>query len=321
MIANVLIELPEFFAVVSLVLGLLVGSFLNVVIYRVPREGPGVADGRSKCPSCSAAIRSVDNVPVLSWLLLRGRCRSCGVGISFRYPLVETITGIAFLGLFQLTLASDLDGFELWATLVVRWVVFAALFAASVIDLDFRILPDVITKPGMLIGVLASIALPSLHAGTWVEDWSSRPFSWENGLVGSLVGLAAGYGVMYAIRAVASWIFGREAMGLGDVKLMGALGAFVGLEGVFFTMLIGAFAGSLMGLANVLRIFVYRAWRTSRRGARRPRFSWTIAWLVGRVIPFGPALALGGYLVLLWRSLFADFMFTTWPLWVRGQLG
>ena len=319
-LGTILAEFPEFFAVLSVVLGLLVGSFLNVVIYRLPREGRGPSEGRSHCPSCQAQIRAIDNIPVVSWLFLRGRCRVCKAPISFRYPLIELLTGLAFWGLLELTLAQGYTGTTLVALTVLRWVFFAALFAASVIDLDFQILPDVITKPGMLVGVLASAMLPVLHRGTWVERLLSGPFGFGHGLAGAITGCLAGILVMGAIRSFASWVYGREAMGLGDVKLMGTLGAFVGFEGIFFVLLIGAFAGSAMGLLNVVRLYVYRAWRTTVRGARRPRFSWAIAWLVGRVIPFGPALALGGVITLLWRSELGHFVLETWPNWLREQL-
>lgn len=206
-----------YLAVVSLLLGLVVGSFLNVVIYRLPRKESLVRPA-SHCPSCGNPVRWHDNVPVLGWVILRGKCRDCGQRISVRYPLVEAITGIAFLLCF---LRFGVD----WP-LLVAWAFVAAAVAVAFIDYDHRIIPDKIVLPGLVIGLIASIAI--------------NPLDWWKYLAAS-AGAAA---FMFALAMI--WANG---MGAGDIKMAAFMGAVLGsgvVVALFAAFFIGAVAGVIL---------------------------------------------------------------------------
>jgi len=204
-----------YFYVVSLLLGLIVGSFLNVVIYRVPRHESIVRPG-SRCPGCGSAIRFYDNVPVVSWLILRGRCRECGARISIRYPLVEAITGVAYVLAYW---RMDLD----WP-LLVGWAFIAAMIAVAFIDYDHMIIPNRIVIPGALVGIMASVAI--------------HPQRWWVYVAGSL-GAGA---FMFALAML--WPGG---MGPGDIKMALFMGAVLGAH-VVVAMFAAFFFGSLAGV-------------------------------------------------------------------------
>ena len=258
-------------------LGLSVGSFANVAIYRVPLEGLSVfRPSRSFCPQCNAKLTWYDNVPVLSWLFLRGRCRSCKVGIPVRYPLVELLVGAAFVGSWWL-LAPEPGGS--WLPLVLAWVVASVCIVVSAIDLEHYIIPDVITLPGIALGLGASLAFPELHEA----HVGFRPESPHgSSLVVGLMGLGAGGGSLYLIgllgnlmlRAQVQEAGVEDAMGFGDVKWMAFAGTFLGPLLVLEAILIGCFAGAIVGI--VLKV----AARVS--GGDGP---------VG--LPFGPFLSVG----------------------------
>ncbi|MGH9443010.1 MAG: prepilin peptidase [Thermoanaerobaculia bacterium] len=211
------------FAAIS---GLLVGSFLNVCVYRIPR-GRSIVSPRSKCPACGAPIRARDNVPVLSWLLLGGKCRDCRARISARYPAVEL--GNAILWTFAAIRAESASDFAAAA------VFFSACLVLILIDLDFQILPDAITLPLAAAGIAFSV-------------FSGR-LPWRS----SVAGLAAGAGVLWLVAVSYEKLTHREGMGLGDVKMLGAIGAFTGPVGVLFTVLFASLAGSVVGVALMLR--------------------------------------------------------------------
>jgi leader peptidase (prepilin peptidase)/N-methyltransferase len=206
-----------YFGAISLLLGLVVGSFLNVVIYRLPL-GESLVHPGSHCPRCGMAVRWYDNVPVVGWLTLRGKCRDCHEPISFRYPLVEAITGVMFVIAYW-RLGID------WPLLVV-WAFIAAMICVALIDLDHMIIPDKIVLPGALIGLLASIAINP-------QDW------WKY--------LAAGLGAAaFMFLLVMVWPGG---MGPGDVKMALLMGAVLGvsvLVALFLAFLFGAIAGILL---------------------------------------------------------------------------
>ena len=257
--------------------GAAVGSFANVVIYRSPLDGlSSLKPARSFCPHCRAAIAWSDNLPVLSWLLLRGRCRACRAPISARYPLVEL--GMALLFAFTAWWFPPVDGPSVLLLLVAFYLV-ATCVIVTFIDLEHQIIPDTITWPGMALGVLASLALPALHAGH-VGFRADAPRS--SALLASLLGLGAGAGSLVVVGQLGNLFMRRkmaaaglqDSMGWGDVKWMGLAGAFLGVSGVFGAILIGCFAGAIVGL---LMIPVARL-----RGQDAP---------VG--LPFGPFLALG----------------------------
>jgi leader peptidase (prepilin peptidase) / N-methyltransferase len=203
--------------------GLIVGSFLNVVIARLP-HGQSLARPRSRCPGCGAAIAAYDNVPVLSYLLLRGRCRSCRAPISVRYPVVELLTALLFqathlkFGLTPLLLARD-------------WPFVSLLVAITFIDLDLRIIPDRLSLPGLLLGLATAALTPGL------------------GLLPALAGAALGFGLFYGMAWLYLRLTGRSGLGGGDVKLLAMLGAFVGPLGVLVTVMVSSIVGSVAGIA------------------------------------------------------------------------
>jgi leader peptidase (prepilin peptidase)/N-methyltransferase len=202
------------------VLGLLVGSFLNVVIHRLPR-GESLVRPASRCPQCGTPVKPYDNIPVLSWLLLRGRCRNCGATISARYPLVEALTAAAFVGA---ALARGVDDD------LALWLPFAAmLIAVAGIDLDHRIIPNKILLPAAVWGLAATIAF--------------RPDNIDDSLIAG--------GIAFSGLLLAALIY-PAGMGMGDVKLAGVMGIYLG-SGVAPAMLAAFLAGSLVGLAIIAR--------------------------------------------------------------------
>jgi len=210
---------PLELTIVSLV-GLAIGSFLNVVIHRLPRHESLVSPG-SRCPSCGYQLRAIDNVPVLSYLLLAGRCRRCRTRISVRYPIVEAATAILFV-LHYLVFG--------WTPLLaVRLLFSAALVALFAIDLEHRLLPDVITLPGIVVGLLASLFLPP-------------------GLRDALIGMIGGGGVLWLIGEAYYRYAGEEGMGGGDVKMLAMIGAFLGWQLVLITLVFSSIAGAVIGL-------------------------------------------------------------------------
>ncbi len=214
-----------FFAVGLVVaFGLAIGSFLNVCIYRLPR-GESVVSPPSRCPSCGRGLRWFENVPVLGYLLVGGRCRTCRVAVSPMYPIVEA--GTTFLFLLQYWQLG-------WQPLLgIRLVFVAAMIALFVIDLQHRILPNVITLPGVVIGVAASLLF-------------------EPGWRASLIGVVVGGGALWAVGEAYFRIRGEEGMGMGDVKMLAMIGAFLGWQLMLVTLLIASLAGSAFGGGMIL---------------------------------------------------------------------
>ncbi|MDO9513537.1 MAG: prepilin peptidase [Elusimicrobiota bacterium] len=212
------------------VLGLVFGSFLNVVIYRMPLE-KSIIHPRSFCPACNTPIVFYDNIPVLSFLLLRGQCRSCGAKIPFVYPLVEILTGLSFFISFYFFGLS-------WKALELA-VLLAAAVAVTFIDLKHRIIPDE-------INIFLFVFAVFLPKDLWnVSYWAGAGLS-------ALSGLAAGM-VLFLIAIAAEKIFKQEAMGMGDVKLITALGAFFGFQSIFWLIFISSLIGSVVGVAVKIR--------------------------------------------------------------------
>ena len=232
------------FYLFAFVIGAVIGSFLNVCIHRLP-AGESVVYPPSHCPGCGVRIRSRDNIPLLSYVLLRGRCRSCGAAISLRYPVVEALSGaLLVLLLYRFGLSPALG---VYAAFV------AALIVVSFIDLDHQIIPDVISLPGIVVGLVAS----ALGQGPPLLD--------------SLLGALVGGGMLYAVAVGYHAFTGREGMGGGDIKLLAMIGAFLGWRGVLLSLIIGSFTGAVVGISLIL---------VRRTDSRVP-------------IPFGPFLALG----------------------------
>ena len=223
--------------------GLIFGSFLNVCIYRIPRR-ESLTFPASHCTSCGRALSWFENVPVVAWLALRGRCRSCGAPISPMYPLVELATAAVFAGgviVYGLTLL-----------MVVRVAFACALIVLFAIDLRHRILPNVITLPGIVCGFVASLFLPP-------------------GWLASLIGIIAGGGVLLGIAEAYYRIRGQEGLGMGDVKMLAMIGAFLGWQLMLLTLVLASFAGSAIGVGLM----------AARKGDMQA------------ALPFGTFLALG----------------------------
>jgi leader peptidase (prepilin peptidase)/N-methyltransferase len=290
------------FEVGAALLGACVGSFLNVVIHRLPQEDAARRSlgGRSRCPLCGAAIRWFDNVPIAGWLLLRGRGRCCKQPIAIRYPLVELLTALLFLALaiwqpFGPVFVDRGDGITLEPGAAAGFALHAAfvslLVACTFIDFDVQILPDALTKPGMALGLLGGL-WPGV-AGVITDD-PSTPAALRS-LLASLCGLLVGAGTTWSIRAIGSYAFRREAMGLGDVKFLGMIGAFLGWQGALLALFLGCLSGALVGGLAALR------------GG------------LGLKIPFGPYLALGALFTLFARDTILELLFVTWPEWQRSS--
>jgi leader peptidase (prepilin peptidase)/N-methyltransferase len=203
----------------ALVLGLCIGSFLNVVIYRLPL-GQSLNKPRSRCRDCGYSLQWFDNIPVVSWLLLRGRCRKCGAGVSWQYPIVELITGLLFLLVVWLTPPGPL--------MVSRLLLVCILIVLFGIDLEHQILPNTITLPGIAIGLLFSLIAPP---------------GWKDAAIGAALGAA----VIYAMFYFYYWWRGIEGLGMGDMKMLAMIGAFLGWKAVLVTLVLSSFAGALVG--------------------------------------------------------------------------
>jgi leader peptidase (prepilin peptidase) / N-methyltransferase len=283
-VIELLASSPAVFIATWLMLGLVVGSFLNVVIYRLPimlerqwreqcAEVTGAAAAtvpatlperfnlvipRSSCPVCRTPIPALHNIPLLSWALLRGRCAHCGASISARYPLVEALGGLLF------ALVAWRFGFG-WPALAAV-VLTAFLMALTFIDLDRQLLPDSLTLPLMWLGLLFSLF--------GLQPGSPVPVDLRSSLIGAIAGYLSLWSVYHLFRLVT----GQEGMGYGDFKLFAALGAWLGWQMLFATILIAASVGAIVGLTLI-------AIRRHHRAAP---------------IPFGPFLAAAGWLMLMW---------------------
>ncbi len=234
-----------FIAFFFYILGLVIGSFLNVVIIRLP-AGKSIVLPASACTHCGAAIRPYDNIPVFSYLFLRGKCRKCRARISPMYPAVEFLTGLLFLFCY---LAFGLS----LATL--KWIIFSAIIVVLIFtDLRERILPDKINFPGFIIGLLLSLFVP-VGDGTAAflahHLFAFPPPDWVLSLVDALIGALVGSGILWTISEGYFRLRGREGMGLGDVKMMLMAGAFLGLKRTVLTILAGSILGSVIGVAVI----------------------------------------------------------------------
>lgn len=220
MVATYLIEIFIF------IFGLCIGSFLNVCIYRLPKSD-SIVHPRSMCPNCGALIRFYDNVPILSYILLGGKCRHCKSTISFRYPVIEFLSGISALGIFI--------KYGLSLEAAVYYVFVAALLVITFIDIDHQIIPDVITLPGIPLFFVAGFALPEL---TVVE---------------SILGILIGGGSLFLVAWVYHLLTRKEGMGGGDIKLLAMMGAVIGWQGVLFTIFVASAVGTLSGMLLMLK--------------------------------------------------------------------
>jgi leader peptidase (prepilin peptidase) / N-methyltransferase len=267
---------PQWIAIAFMaVLGAMIGSFLNVVIHRLPRE-QSIVLPKSACPACGAAIHFYDNIPILSFLILRGRCRSCRAPISPRYPAVEALCGL----LFALVMWRDGLSFALPFDIAFA----AAMLALVFIDSEHMILPNAITYPGILFALITRVAVPYLGGASHFDDlpylltvFPGVPV-WGVSLIGAAIGALAGGGSLWLMGFIWKKLRGVEAMGLGDVKMMLMVGAFLGWRLAALTIFIGVFSGSLAGIALMLR-----------RGRRNLQM----------MLPFGIFLGIGAVVSLI----------------------
>lgn len=273
------------FAFFSFAMGACIASFLNVCIWRLPR-GESVVSPPSHCPNCNARIRWYQNIPILSWCCLRGRCANCHKPISIRYTVVELLGAVLFLLAYLQWGMPFFLGLEpalglqkltcLWAV-PVFWLVFTGLILGSFIDLAHFYLPDRVTIGGMILGVPLSYLVPELQGET-----ARLP-----ALCWSLGGLAFGFVFLWLIGFVFSKIVKKEALGFGDVKLIGAVGAFFGPWAVLFTIIVSSFVGAVVGMALILR-----------GKAKLGGFT---------AVPYGPFLALGVVAWMFWGPRILDW--------------
>jgi leader peptidase (prepilin peptidase) / N-methyltransferase len=255
-----------------------IGSFLNVVIHRIPRE-QSIVFPNSACPNCRAAIKPYDNIPVLSYAILRGRCRNCGTAISIRYPAVEALTALLF------TAIAWHDGLSFALAFDLAFV--AAILALIFIDAEHMILPNAITYPGILFALLTRILVPYLAGPAHFDDlpqllglFPGLPVFLVS-LIGAAIGALVGGGSLWLMGFAWEKLRGVEAMGLGDVKMMLMVGAFLGWRLTILTILLGALTGSIVGLMVMVR-----------RGSRNLQM----------MLPFGIFLGIGSIVSLLLGS-------------------
>jgi len=236
---------PLFLYIVCGVLGAVIGSFLNVVIHRLPLE-ESIVFPNSRCPSCGTVIAFYDNIPVVSYLVLRARCRACQGSISFRYPAVELLTALLFVAV------GVRDG--LTSALAFDLAFVAAMIALIFIDAENMILPNAITYPGMVFALVARLALPYLIGQPHFDDLgplmrgalAGLPV-WAASLTGALIGALIGGGSLWLMGWTWEKLRGIEAMGLGDVKMMFMVGAYLGWRLTILTIFIGVLSGSIIG--------------------------------------------------------------------------
>ncbi|MEO0480711.1 MAG: A24 family peptidase [Planctomycetota bacterium] len=280
----------------AICLGAILGSFLNVVIHRLPERDVQRSQGtRSACPACGAPIPIWCNIPVLAWLFLRGKARCCGAKISIRYPIVELLTAsLVVVAVFEPPFSAvPLDLLEPSWRGVFGFVLFAYftgnLIANTFIDLEFRRLPDRLTIPLTLVGLCSAPLLPEMHQQI---DALADSQPWVRALLESLAGFVVGRGLTWLIHAAAPILFGKPGMGLGDVKLMGGLGAFLGWQGALLTFFVASLLGAVGGSLRLLF-------------TRDP------------YVAFGPVLVLAAFLTAFFRQDMLDFWFETLPTWSR----
>ncbi|MBA7495629.1 Prepilin peptidase PppA [subsurface metagenome] len=233
------------------ILGLIVGSFSNVCIYRIPRN-ESIIYPASHCPKCRSNISPKDNIPLLSYILLKGRCRNCKSKISIQYPIVEFITGLIYLIIYLIY------GLNIQSLIYI--ILSSALIIITFIDLNEQVIPEVISLPGIVVGLILSFFV------TYVS------------FINSALGIVIGGGIILVIRLAGSLIFKKESMGIGDIELAAMIGAFLGWRYIIMSLFLGFFLGALAGIILIL----------SKIKSRED------------VVPFGPFIVLGSFITLLW---------------------
>ena len=281
--------------------GIVLGSFLNVCITRIPK-GLSVVRPGSRCPRCGTPIKPYDNVPILGWILLRGKCRSCGLPISPMYPLVELLTGLLFVACYL--------SFGLGPA-TFKWIVFSCLIVVlTITDLRVRMLPDVVNWPGFAAGLIFAAFVP-LNDGTTLS-LAGRfgllpPPQAVLSVLDALLGAAFGSFLLWGFAAMYKLVRGHEGMGMGDVKMMAMVGAFLGLRWTFLTILVGTLLGSIIGIAVILGLYAggWRkqvAERASKRGLGNVN---ALRWAIARQyqLPLGTFLGIAALMIVFLTPL------------------
>lgn len=252
--------------IIIFVYGAMIGSFLNVCIYRMPRELSVAKPVRSFCPDCKKQIPWSLNIPLLSYLWLRGRCAFCKTKIPLRYFGVELATALMFVGLWKLSEGN-------WIQFGISAVFMSMLLVIIMTDFEMKFVPDLITLPGMVLGLLVSLVPGGIFEQTL----------WYHRLLQSALGLACGYGFLFVAALLGNWLFKKESMGGGDLKLMGMMGAFIGLPQIFYVFMLAPFIALPFALW-------YRAVKKEEQ------------------IPFGPFLAFWGAAFFLYGDVLMNFI-------------
>ena len=277
-------------------LGIVIGSFLNVCITRIP-EGVSIVAPGSRCPRCETPIKPYDNVPLFAWVWLRGKCRSCGHPISPMYPLVELLTGLLFVACY-------LD-FGL-TQVAVKWLFFTCLMVILIVtDVRVRLLPDVVNWPGLAVGLFFSAFLPPSDGTAYlvvVTLFHRAPPPYALGVIDAVLGAAFGSLILWGAAALYKAVRGREGMGFGDVKMMAMAGAFLGVRATFITILLGTFLGSIMGIGIILTLYA-SGWQRdlAERASRRNLGTVTgLRWMIASQyqLPLGTFLGIAALFVV-----------------------
>lgn len=250
--------------------GACMGSFLNVCIYRIPREESVISPG-SHCPHCNKAIRWYNNIPLVSFTVLRARCRDCQGRISPRYVIVETLIALLFVLVWMKAGPSPvlgMDSIYSFAVIPIFWLAVFGLALGTFVDLEHMIIPDRVSLGGIVLGLLFSTLVPALQG---------QPDAY-GGFISSLLGASIGVGLLWGVAILGKLVFRKDAMGMGDVKLMGAIGAFLGWPAVVFTLMLSSFLGAIFGVSMILA------------GKKEMQSR----------IPFGPYIAVAALIWMLW---------------------
>ena len=279
--------------------GIVIGSFLNVCISRIP-EGLSIVSPGSRCPRCLKPIKPYDNIPVFGWLLLRGKCRNCGLPISPMYPLVEFVTGLLFV----------LTYYEYGANLLtLKWLIFSCMIIVLVVtDFLVRILPDLINFPGMAMGLLFAfrVPIPDSTAVTLFFLLGYRKFPFQTDMffnvLNAVLGALVGSMLLWGAAAFYKLLRKREGMGMGDIKMMAMVGSFLGPRGTFLTILLGTLLGSVIGLLWVGSLYLFGWKRAVAERASRRRLGnvSAIRWAIASQyqLPLGTFLGIGALAVV-----------------------
>ncbi|MBN2542473.1 prepilin peptidase [bacterium] len=258
--------MPIFNLIVIFIFGLLIGSFTNVIVWRLPRD-ESIVKPRSHCPYCNRMIKSYDNIPVISYLFLGGKCRYCKKSISIRYPLIELAVGILYILCFVI------------ADFSFNLRFFTGIFLAStltpifIIDLEHQVIPEHITFPGILVGLILS----PFRMGGW------------SGLLNAVIGAVVGGGVLFIVSVLWKALFKKEGMGFGDVELLAFLGTFLGWKKILLVIFGSSLLGSVVG---IILMFFFKRFREKR------------------ILPFGPFISLTGFIVFIWGDRILHLILT-----------